>query len=64
MTVRSKPWLELTDSLDRRVVYGFDVMEQPQYEAHLVGLDEFGGIRLRLDDGYVKTEYSGEIRYL
>lgn len=57
-------WLELTDSLDRRVVYGFDVMTAPQYEAHLLRVDEYGGIVLQLDDGYEKTEYSGEIRYL
>lgn len=57
-------WSELTDSCNRRVVYGFDVMEAPQYQAHLLGIDEYGGIQLQLDDGYVKTEYSGEIRYL
>jgi len=57
-------WSDLTDSLNRRVVYGFDVMLAPQYEAELLGIDEYGGIQLRLDDGYVKTEYSGEIRYL
>ena len=56
-------WRSLSDSVGQRVVFGFDVMTAPQYEATVVGVDDDGGLRLRLDDGFVKTEYSGEIRY-
>ncbi len=57
-------WLSLSDTLGRRVLYGFDVMTAPQYQAEVMGLDPSGGLILRLADGSVKTEYSGEIRYL
>lgn len=57
-------WLNLSDTVGRRVVYGFDVMTAPQYQAEVLGLDPTGGLILALDDGFVKTELSGEIRYL
>lgn len=57
-------WLSLSDTPGKRVVYGFDVMTAPQYQARVVGVDGDGGIMLRLDDGTLKTEYSGEIRYV
>ncbi|CAG37815.1 related to biotin acetyl-CoA carboxylase ligase [Desulfotalea psychrophila LSv54] len=57
-------FLALTDTVGKRVVYGFDVMISPQYEAKIVAIDEMGGLVLRLADGYLKTEYSGEVRYL
>ncbi|MBU1566322.1 MAG: biotin--[acetyl-CoA-carboxylase] ligase [Proteobacteria bacterium] len=57
-------WLRLSDTLGKRVIFGFDVMNVPQYEAEVIGLDRSGGLILRLADGSVKTEYSGEIRYL
>jgi len=57
-------WLTLSDTVGRRVVYGFDVMTAPQYQAEVLGLDATGGIILALDDGFVKTELSGEVRYL
>lgn len=57
-------WLELSDTLGRRVLYGFDVITAPQYQAEVVGLDPTGGLILRLVDGSMKTEHSGEIRYL
>lgn len=57
-------WLSLSDSLGRKVVYGFDVVEAPQYQAEVIGVDEGGGLRLRLPDGSETTEYCGEIRYL
>jgi len=59
-----RQWSELSNTLDRRVLFGFDVMENPQYEAVAVGLSEDGGLELKLEDGTVITEYSGEIRYL
>lgn len=57
-------WLALSDTVGRRVAYGFDVMTDPQYQADVLGLDDDGGLILALDDGFVKTELSGEIRYL
>jgi BirA family biotin operon repressor/biotin-[acetyl-CoA-carboxylase] ligase len=57
-------WLDLTDTIGRRVVYGFDVMTAPQYQAEVLGVDPTGGLVLRLADGYVKTEHCGEVRYL
>ncbi len=57
-------WLNLSDTLGKHVLYGFDVMSAPQYQAEVIGLDPSGGLILRLADGSVQTEYSGEIRYL
>ena len=57
-------WKELSDTIGRRVLYGFDVMESPQYEGKVLGIDSAGGLVIRLDDGFEKTEYSGEVRYL
>ena len=57
-------WLKLSDTIGRRVMYGFDVMTAPQYQADVLGLDATGGLILALDDGFVKTELSGEVRYL
>jgi len=59
-----KRWLACSDSVGKRVVYGFDVMTAPQYRGKVLGIDDDGGLVLRLDDGHMKTEYSGEIRYL
>ena len=57
-------WLSLSDSLGKKVLYGFDVVEAPQYQAEVIGVDDGGGLRLRLSDGSETTEYCGEIRYL
>jgi BirA family biotin operon repressor/biotin-[acetyl-CoA-carboxylase] ligase len=57
-------WLQLSDTVGRKVVYGFDVMTAPQYRAEVLGIDEYGGLVLKLEDGFVKTEYSGEVRYV
>ncbi|EKD39227.1 MAG: hypothetical protein ACD_75C00470G0005 [uncultured bacterium] len=56
-------WLNLSDTIGKQVVYGFDVMTAPQYQAEVLGLDATGGLILRLADGFVKTEHSGEVRY-
>lgn len=56
-------WKELSDTIGKDVEYGFDVMTAPQYRGHVVGVDTMGGLVIRLDDGFTKTEYSGEIRY-
>jgi len=57
-------WLDLSDSIGKQVLYGFDVMSAPQYQAEVIDLDPSGGLILRLADGSIKTEYSGEIRYI
>lgn len=57
-------WLRLSDTVGRRVRYGFDVCTNPQYDAHVLGLEPDGGLRMRLDDGSTIVEHSGEIRYL
>jgi BirA family biotin operon repressor/biotin-[acetyl-CoA-carboxylase] ligase len=54
----------LTDMDNRRVLFGFDVQENPQFEAKVVGLDSSGGLILELDDGSRTVQYSGEIIYL
>jgi BirA family biotin operon repressor/biotin-[acetyl-CoA-carboxylase] ligase len=58
-------WREFSDSPGRRVMFGYDVQQQPQYEAEVLGVDADGGLRLKnLRDGIVVTEYGGEIIYL
>jgi len=55
---------QLTDIYNRRVIFGFDVQKNPQYEATILGLDKTGGLILKLDDGATVIEHSGEIIYL
>lgn len=57
-------WKNLSSTVGREVVYGFDVITNPQYRAKVMGVDSGGGLVLRLEDGNIKTEYSGEVRYL
>jgi BirA family biotin operon repressor/biotin-[acetyl-CoA-carboxylase] ligase len=54
----------LTDISNRRVLFGFDVQENPQFEAKVVGLDNSGGLILELDDNSKIVQHSGEIIYL
>ena len=57
-------WRQLSDTIGRRVEFGFNVAEDPQYEATVLGLAEDGGLILSLADSGTIVEYSGEIRYL
>ncbi|MFP7753576.1 biotin--[acetyl-CoA-carboxylase] ligase [Thermodesulfobacteriota bacterium B35] len=57
-------WRQLTDTIGRRVVYGYDVVKRPLFRARVVDIDATGGLRLALDDGTLLSRYSGEIRYL
>lgn len=57
-------FLKLSDTIGKRVVYGFDVMTAPQYEAYVLGVDQVGGLILQFDDATSKIEYSGEVRYI
>jgi BirA family biotin operon repressor/biotin-[acetyl-CoA-carboxylase] ligase len=54
----------LTDIFNRRVIFGFDVQEHPQFEARVVGLDNSGGLILEMDDSSRIIQHSGEIIYL
>ncbi len=56
---------ELSDTPGRRVEFGFDLDEEPQYQARVLGFDEQGGLQMLLNrENRIITEYSGEIRYL
>ena len=57
-------WCELSSTVGRRVLFGFDVMNKPQYRATAIGISDTGGLQLKLDDGSEIVEHSGEIRYL
>jgi BirA family transcriptional regulator, biotin operon repressor / biotin---[acetyl-CoA-carboxylase] ligase len=56
-------WRSLSDTLGRRVLYGYNVEQQPQYRARVVDIRPDGALVMRLDDGHCLTEYSGEVRY-
>jgi BirA family biotin operon repressor/biotin-[acetyl-CoA-carboxylase] ligase len=58
-------WRELSDSVGRRVWFGFDVQRRPQYQALVLGLTPDGGLLLRhLESGAELVEHSGEILYI
>ena len=57
-------WKQLSDSIGRQVIYGYDVMEKPQYRATVTDIQNDGGLVMRLGDGSEIVEHSGEIRYL
>ena len=59
-----KSYKTLTDIHNRRVLFGFDVQESPQFEAKIIGLDNSGGLILELTDSSRIVQYSGEIIYL
>ena len=56
-------WLELSDTVGKRVSFGYDVVQNPQYEALVTGITRDGGLILEHDDGGVSVEHSGEVRY-
>ncbi len=57
-------WKNLSDTLGRRVLYGYDIQKKPQYEAKVTGIRQDGAIIMRLDDGNQIVEHSGELQYL
>lgn len=58
-------WKSLSDTIGRKVRFGFNVVEKPQYEAMVMGIDNTGGLILKnLMDGSQIIEHSGEIMYL
>jgi BirA family biotin operon repressor/biotin-[acetyl-CoA-carboxylase] ligase len=59
-----KRWRELSDTMGRRVRFGYNVQEQPQFEATVKGINGDASLVLELADGSTVTENSGEIVYL
>ena len=59
-----KSYKSLTDIFTRRVLFGFDVQEHPQFEAQIIGLDNTGGLILEMVDSSRIVQHSGEIIYL
>jgi BirA family biotin operon repressor/biotin-[acetyl-CoA-carboxylase] ligase len=59
-----KSYRDLTDIFNRRVLFGFDVHESPQFEAKIIGLDNGGGLILEMVDSSKIIQHSGEIIYL
>jgi len=58
-------WQELSDTVGRRVWFGFDVQQQPQYRAEVLGIAQDGGVILRhLESGAEIIEHSGELLYI
>ena len=58
-------WRELSDTVGRKVWFGFDVQQKPQYRAEVLGIAPDGGIVLRhLETGAEIVEHSGELLYI
>jgi len=57
-------WRELSDTMGKRVVYGYNVHRHPLYTARALDIDSSGGLVLALEDGRRIIEYSGEILYM
>ncbi|NOX26299.1 MAG: biotin--[acetyl-CoA-carboxylase] ligase [Deltaproteobacteria bacterium] len=58
-----KSWRHLSDTLGRRVRFGFNAIANPQFAAQALDIDQTGALVMRLDDGSTITENSGEIVY-
>ena len=56
-------WRQCSDTAGRRIVYGFDVQQQPLCRATAAGIDSCGGLIMELEDGSRTVEHSGEIVY-
>ena len=59
-----RAWLGLSDTVGRKVRFGFNVAERPHYCAKVVAIDNLGQLVLRLADGQETRESGGEIVYL
>lgn len=57
-------WLALSDTVGRRVRYGYDVQLKPQFEGVAEGVGCCGSLLIRLADGSLVQRNSGEIVYL
>jgi BirA family biotin operon repressor/biotin-[acetyl-CoA-carboxylase] ligase len=57
-------WRSLSDTIGRRVRFGFNVVETPQFTAKVIAIDNRGQLLMRLADGQMVCENSGEIVYV
>lgn len=57
-------WKGLSDTLGRRVVYGYDAVRKPLYRATVKDIDDSGGLVMQMENGAIVTENSGELIYL
>jgi BirA family transcriptional regulator, biotin operon repressor / biotin---[acetyl-CoA-carboxylase] ligase len=57
-------WKKLSDTPGKWVEFGYDLEKQPQFIAKAADIDKTGGLILKLDNGSIITEHTGEIRYL
>jgi BirA family biotin operon repressor/biotin-[acetyl-CoA-carboxylase] ligase len=57
-------WKQLSDTVGRRVLFGQNVQEKPQFEATVKDVAGDGSLLLELEDGSLVNENSGEITYL
>lgn len=57
-------WLALSDTVGRRVRFGYDVQQKPLFEGVVEGIGCCGNLLLRLPDGSQISQNSGEIVYL
>jgi BirA family biotin operon repressor/biotin-[acetyl-CoA-carboxylase] ligase len=56
-------WRSLSDSPGRDVHFGFNVVDKVHYSARVVDIDNCGRLIMKLPDGTIVTENSGEIVY-
>jgi BirA family transcriptional regulator, biotin operon repressor / biotin---[acetyl-CoA-carboxylase] ligase len=57
-------WMKLSDTIGKKVLYGYDIQQKPLYEAVVTGINSDGAIVMRLGDGNEIVEYGGELLYL
>lgn len=57
-------WLALSDTVGRRVRFGYDVQQKPLFDGLVAGIGCCGNLMLRLPDGSMINQNSGEIIYL
>lgn len=57
-------WRSLSDTIGRRVRFGFNVAEAPQFTAKVIDIDNRGQLLMRLADGQLVCENGGEIVYV
>jgi len=57
-------WKNLSDTVGKKVIYGYDIQQKPLYEAMVTGIRADGAIVMRLADGNEIIEHGGELQYL
>ena len=57
-------WLSLSDTVGRRVRFGYDVQQKPLFDGVVADIGCCGNLSIRLDDGNLISQNSGEIVYL